>query len=103
MESNVTKNTKQATQQVSQTASQASDALTDKFKDVAQSVQKRASQIGSDIADQAQSWNVDDLKSRAEEGLDATYELVRKYPLYSLLGAAAFGYLASSLVRGKRA
>ncbi len=103
MESNMTKsakiNAQATTQQASQSVSHAADSVSDKFKDVAQSVQKRASQIGSDIAEQAQNWNVDDLRSRAEDGLEATYEIVRKYPLYSLLGAAAVGYLASAALR----
>ena len=42
------------------------------------------------------------VKRNAQVALDRTESLVRQYPLYSILGAAAVGAIVGSLISGSR-
>jgi ElaB/YqjD/DUF883 family membrane-anchored ribosome-binding protein len=90
METNATKTTKAAVN----TVNQAADALAEKFKDGQKVVGKKSEEAESMFADRFA-----DIKDRAVEGYDGALSLVKEYPLYSFLGAAAVGLIAGAMIK----
>lgn len=43
-----------------------------------------------------------DVEKRAKQWADASYDVVKTYPVYSILGAAAIGFLAASILGRNR-
>ncbi len=91
MDTDLQKNVKQASQNINQAA----DSVSDKFKQGAKVIDKKVKNF--DSSELESTYN--DLKSQAESGLDSTIAIVKRYPLYSLLGAAAVGAVAATLIR----
>ncbi|MBC7743005.1 MAG: hypothetical protein H7061_12465 [Bdellovibrionaceae bacterium] len=97
MEANVNKAVKTTEKNVSQAA----DVLVEKFKEGGKAVNKKIEQADSSLSG-GFSANFDDIRERAIDGYEQTLSIVKKYPLYSFLGAAAVGVLATSLIRRSR-
>lgn len=65
---------------------------------------KQASQLKDSAMDTIEGWREDvearyhDVEKRAREIASASYDVVKTYPIYSVLGAAAIGFLAGSIM-----
>ena len=94
METNLTKAAKSTADKSEKMVNQAADSLAEKFKDGAKAVSKKTEQ-----AESAFPVSFADIKERAADGYEEALEVIKKYPLYSFLGAAAVGLLASSLIK----
>ena len=74
--------------ETSKNINQATESVSNKYKEGVKSFDK---------------WpQYSEVKELAEEGLESTFAIVKKYPLYSLLGAAAIGVIAGSLISRSR-
>ena len=80
METNVNKTVKTATGNINQAA----DDLAKKFKETHKDINASASDASSFLSD----------------SYDDALNLVKEYPLYSFLGAAAVGLLAGAMIKG---
>lgn len=85
MDSTIVKNTKQIANNVNQNA----EILSEKFKEGVKVISKKA-----------EKFDYDDLARTAESGYEASLSFVKKYPLYSILGATAVGLVAGAFLRG---
>lgn len=65
---------------------------------------RQATKAASQAADTFEGWRDEvedryhDVEKRAREIASASYDVVKTYPIYSVLGAAAIGFLAGSIM-----
>lgn len=73
----------------------------------ANQVSKKASQATSQAASSLEGFRdeamerYEDIETRAKELASASYDVVKTYPVYSVLGAAAIGFIAGALMSRK--
>ena len=101
MDTTVVKNAKDGLNGMSKAANQAADEISDKVKAGANQVVKRAQEVESEWSDKFAD-KYDDLKDQAGKGYETSIDFVKKYPLYSLLGATVIGFAAGALIRRSR-
>lgn len=70
----------------------------------ARQVARQATQKASQAAENLEGWRDEvesryhDVEKRAREFAGASYDVVKTYPIYSVLGAAAIGFLAGAIM-----
>lgn len=72
---------------------------------IKENVRQGASSIRHNVEQQIENANwqerYEDLRKRAGEAVDASEDFVKDHPYYTLLGAAAIGFVAGMLLRRK--
>ena len=77
-----------------------------KGKDILDKGYDKSKDVLDKMTDKAQNLDVksyyDVAKDRGQAAVDASTDFVKKYPLYTVLGAAAIGYLAGWITTRSR-
>lgn len=88
-------NLQKAAKQTSQSMNHAAEAVSEKVKEGARTIDKKVKNFDSSELESVYS----SVRARAESGVESTYDIVKKYPLYSLLAATAVGMIAGSMIK----
>lgn len=83
-----------STNDLKNTADKAGNYAADKAKQAANAVSAQVNKQGLRTEE-----IYEDVRERAEDALDASVDFVKKYPLYTVAGAAAVGFIAGALIR----
>lgn len=82
-----------------------SNELKKEFGNIKENVRKGASNIRENVEQQIEDSNwqerYEDLRKRAGQAVEASEDFVKEHPYYTLLGAAAVGFLAGMILRRK--
>ncbi len=87
-----------------ETTKEIKNEVTNGARYAANQASKKASQVSSQAASGLEEFRdeamqrYEDIEARAKELASASYDVVKTYPVYSVLGAAAIGFIAGSLL-----